>query len=158
VLCTNSEMDHLLSARGHCSCHGWLAAILILALTGCGSDLASVSGTVTLDSQPLAGSESARITVMFYPETGVGVPAAGITDERGAYDLATGSQSGIAPGAYLVAISGAESIPPKKEFDMPGRRQITPVRYADPQQSGFRVEVKPGGNEFDFNLRSSGPE
>lgn len=131
-----------------------LTACLVTMLTGCGSDLSSVTGTLTLDGRPLAGGETVGVTVLLFPETGVGVPAAGRADESGEYEISTGSQQGIKPGAYLVAISGVEVIPPKTEQEMPGRRQLTPLRYADPKQSGFRVDVKPGSNECDFDLHS----
>jgi hypothetical protein len=137
----------------------WLAGrlcptlFLTVVLTGCGGSASSVSGTVTLDGRPLGGSQSVRVTVMFYPESG-GAPAAARADARGGYVLSTGAQQGLASGNYVVAISANEVIPPKVEGGMPGMRALTPQRYADPAQSGLRAEVKPGRNTFDFDLKS----
>jgi len=133
------------------------SALLAVLLSGCGGELASVTGAVTLDGQPLAGGPTTRVTVAFLPESGAGVPATALANESGEYEMATGGQQGIKPGVYLVAISATELIPAKSETGMPSGRRLTPPQYADPKQSGFRVEVKPGSNEFDFNLRSDGP-
>ncbi len=123
-------------------------------LTGCGGGPSSVSGNVTLDGQPLAGKDQTRVTIMFYPESG-GAPAAALADEYGGYSLATGAQKGLAPGNYVVIIAATESTP-AAAGGMPGKRMITPAKYADPKQSGFHAEVKPGRNTFDFDLKSSG--
>jgi hypothetical protein len=139
-------------------CWGWVgrfSSVLLLTavLTGCGDGSASVSGRLTLDGQPLAGSNQVRATVMFYPESG-GAPAAALADEQGRYRLATGARMGLAPGNYLVVISATESEPSTSEADTPKKRVITPAKYADPKQSGFRAEVKPGNNTFDFDMQS----
>ncbi len=124
----------------------------LLSLAGCGNGLASVSGQVTLNGSPLAASETVRGTVYFFPEGGTGVPAVGLVDAEGEYSLSTGSEGGVSPGAYLVTISASELIPPKIPGEAPGGRPITPRKYANPAQSGFRVQVAAGSNVFDFAL------
>jgi hypothetical protein len=90
---------------------------------------------------------------MFYPESG-GAPAAAITDSQGRYQLATGAKVGLEPGNYAVVISATESTSSEGNGDSPKKRVITPAKYADPKQSGFHAEVKPGSNTFDFDMRS----
>jgi hypothetical protein len=128
-------------------------AWLVLACPGC-SDLASVSGQVTLDDQPLKGGRDLRVTVMFVPESGTSATAAALADEDGQYTLSTGSKTGVQPGNYLVGISAVEVIRSENDAAPPAGRRITPPIYADPQRSGFRAEVQPGSNTFDFPLRS----
>jgi hypothetical protein len=107
------------------------------------------------DGEPLAGSDNVRVTIMFYPESGSGAPAAAIADEAGEYVLSTGSQAGLAPGNYVVTLSATEFTPTADPGGMPGKRVLTPARYANPKQSGFRAEVTPGRNTFDFDLQST---
>ncbi len=124
----------------------------VLTLAGCGNGLANVSGQITLNGSPLAASETVRGTVYFFPEGGTGAPAVGLVDAEGEYSLSTGSEGGVSPGAYLVTISASELIPAKIPGEAPGGRAITPRKYADPSQSGFRVQVASGSNVFDFAL------
>jgi hypothetical protein len=130
-----------------------LCPLFMAILSGCGDGSATVSGRLTLDGEPLAGSNQVRATVMFYPESG-GAPAAALADSRGRYQLATGAKVGLAPGNYAVVISATESTSSEGSGDSPKKRVITPAKYADPKQSGFHAEVKPGNNTFDFDMLS----
>jgi hypothetical protein len=132
-----------------------LAGLVLLTLCSMGcSDLASVSGQVTLDDQPLKGGRDLRVTVMFVPESGASATAAALADEDGQYTLSTGSKSGVQPGNYLVGISAVEMMRSENDSAPPSGRRLTPALYADPQRSGFRAEVQSGSNTFDFHLRS----
>ncbi|MEN1680086.1 MAG: hypothetical protein AAGJ46_10870 [Planctomycetota bacterium] len=126
-----------------------------LALTGCGNGLARVDGQITIDGQPLTLSGTSTARVYFYPKGGAGVPAVGLVDQQGRYDVRTGSQRGVAPGSYSVAISATEVIPAKQAGVPPSGRALIDRRYADPSQSGFRVDVASGGNSFDFDIEGS---
>jgi hypothetical protein len=121
---------------------------------GCGGDLASVSGSITLDGQPLAGSERLRGTVQFSQEDGHGTTAVGYLDGNGHYDLSSGSRVGVLPGKYLVSVSATEIIPPKTPGEAPSGRLATPRRYAEAKSSGFTAEVVRGRNTFDYVLSS----
>jgi hypothetical protein len=123
-------------------------------LVGCGSNLSSVSGTVTLDGKPLAGSDKLSGTVQFSPEDGRGTIAVGNLDQSGRYNLSTGSRVGVLPGKYLVSVSAVEIIPPKIAGEAGSGRLTTPPRYADAKSSGFTAEVAPGRNTFDYALSS----
>ena len=137
--------------------HAILAATTaaILTITGCGSEFATVTGTVTLDGEPLAGGPELRGTVYFYPEGGAGAPGVGILDSSGQYSLQTGSQEGVRPGPYVVAVSATQIIMPTTPGGMPAGKPITPRKYGDARQSGFRADVQPGSNTFDFPLVST---
>jgi len=117
-----------------------LAALVALHLAGCGkAKFGSVSGRVTLDNQPLA-----HTTVEFQPAAGS--PSYGVTDDRGYYTLQwSPEQSGAQVGEHTVRITS---------FDEGNRRQPerVPPRYN--RQTDLRREVKPGHQQFDFDLTS----
>ncbi len=129
-------------------------AIVLVSGTGCGNGLATVTGAVTLDGAPLAGGGETRAMVYLYPEGGTGAPAVGLLNPEGVYSISTGTQDGVKPGAYLVSISASRLV----GQDIPGAprsaKRITPAKYADPRQSGLRVDVAAGANKYDFALES----
>jgi hypothetical protein len=127
---------------------------ILVGLAGCGNGMARVAGTVTLNGTPTVGDRDHRITVMFVPESGTGTTTAALVDEDGQYEIATGSQTGLPPGNYLVGIAAVDVLRSSDESAPPGARRVSPAHYADPKRSGFRAEVKPGSNTFDFDLKS----
>jgi hypothetical protein len=131
-----------------------LISLSVLCFSGCGSDFAGVSGAVRMDGQPLVGGTDVRGTVYYYPESSTGAPAVGRLDEAGHYSLTTGSNDGVRPGPYIVTIRATRIIPSAIEGDAPSGRPITPMFYADPQRSPFRVEVQSGSNILDFDIQS----
>jgi hypothetical protein len=135
-----------------------LAALSLatLIVTGCGNGLANVSGAVTLDGQAITVADKYG-TVTFSRESGGGAPAVGIMDETGHYTLKTGALDGIEPGTYRVAIAVKKVTPPTQRDGLSTATLITPTKYSNSQQSGFRSEVKAGRNTVDFALSSKGP-
>lgn len=130
-----------------------LAILLALPLVvGCGNGLARVDGQITVDGQPFSMSSDGRANVYFYPAGGTGAPAVGMVDEQGRFTARTGSQRGVTPGSYNIAISATQVIPSNKPGVPPSGRTLIDPRYANPTQSGFSVEVAPGSNSFEFNL------
>jgi hypothetical protein len=129
-----------------------LTAIVLCFAVGCGGSESSVSGTISIDGKPLVGSETIRATVMFYPESN-GAPAAAKLDTNGTYSVSTGSQAGLPPGNYLVAISAREITGPTGAGPT-SMRDLAALTYADPKISGLKAEVKPGRNTINFDLKS----
>jgi hypothetical protein len=160
-----------------------LVCLPLLALvTGCGGDglgTVPVTGTVTLDGQPVEGA-----TVTFTPASetaGTDRSAVGLTDASGKYSLnATGGGEGAVPGTYSVTITkveGHEAEAPaasqeeamKKMQEQAAQggsaalmpkptvmKHLLPEKYSAPGTSGFKAEVKSGSNVFDFPLTSGG--
>lgn len=127
----------------------FLAGGLLFVAGGCGNGLAEVSGVVTIDGQPVKGGpEGARVTVQFQPANGQGSTAIGLADVEGRYVIATGSQSGIAPGEYLVSCAASE-------LAAGGARSLIDRKYANAKTSGLSLSVQPGSNEFNISLASS---
>lgn len=132
----------------------WMAAVLCIA--GCNNGSAMVSGTVTLDGQPIAGGPRTNGTVTFYRDNGGGAPAVGFVDEDGHYLVKTGATAGMEPGNYLVAVAIKKITIPADPNAMPIATLLTPQKYTSAQKSGLKAEVKPGSNTFDFELQSNG--
>lgn len=98
---------------------------------------------------------------MFLPDRG-GRPASGLTDAQGNYRLTTYQpMDGALVGKHRVTItkqelpslpetpSGSPSPTPPDSSDP---HWLTPERYARAETSGLMAEVKPGTNQFDFEL------
>jgi hypothetical protein len=132
-----------------------LVLLSSLGIVGCGNGLARVSGTVTLDGNPIQGGPQMYSTVNFVREDGRGTPSTGIIDGAGHYTLRTGAQEGIQPGSYLVGIAAQKVTPPATPEGMPQATLVSPAKYADITKSGLREDVKPGRNSFDFALSSA---
>ena len=111
---------------------------LVAALSGCGSKLPVVVGTVTMGDAPLP---NARV-VFEAPDRPMAVAT---TDDAGRYDVMTGSQRGMAAGSYDVAISAFVTKNGGSESPLP--ILSTPKRYNSARTSGLTAVVKEGRNE-----------
>ncbi|MDG2389737.1 MAG: hypothetical protein P8M30_10505 [Planctomycetaceae bacterium] len=144
--------------------HSLSVAILCVVLSGCGggperSPTATVTGTVTLDDQPIeAGaiifeSDSTRpasgkiidgkiVEVMTY-EAGDGVP---IGTQRVAIQAASSGES-------VEAADPSASGPVNMNY-MGGGDSLVSNKYTDPKSSGLTAEIVVGENQLSFKLKS----
>ena len=127
-----------------------IATMALYSLAGCTHnpanypDTAPVTGTVTLDGQPLEGA-----TVNFKPGGG-GRPSRGITDADGNYELMySGTVQGAMLGTHTVSILKEED-PQDEEADTV---QVVPERYFG-KDSELSAEVENAKNSIDFDLKS----
>jgi len=130
-----------------------VALILILLAQisyGCGSrpddqpELGDVTGIVTLDGDPLEG-----VLVQFSPTEGRGSQA--VTDSEGRYELTyVYPTMGAKVGQHKVTIE----TPPVDDSDpeAPEVEEVIPAKYR--KDTVLTADVKPGGNEIDFELKS----
>ncbi len=127
------------------------AAGLAAALAGCGSsyDVGKVSGTVTLDGEPLAGA-----VVTFSPTKG-GAPSFGRTDASGKYTLQyTRDTAGAEIGEHSVSVSTHTSGDPDADPPLPASPEKVPTKYNVDTQ--LTKTVEPGPNTIDVVLDSEG--
>jgi hypothetical protein len=130
----------------------------------------SVTGTVTLDGDPVEGA-----AVNFIPTSG-GKSAAGVTDASGKYSLTTfASGDGAVPGEYNVTIAKYEGADDAAEETGEGdagmmsaeydsgvgaeegddvSKSLLPEKYNDPNSSGLKATVTDKENSIDFPLES----
>ncbi len=117
------------------------------ALIGCGSKnelpkTAPVSGSATYKGKSVAG-----LRVTLHPKSASGLPYApsGETDKGGKFVINTGSNTGAAPGEYVVTIDW-----PKVESDRKSGIEVEvdqlKGKYSDPAKSQWKVEIKSGDN------------
>jgi hypothetical protein len=124
---------------------GAVGALLLLA--GCretNQDFGYVTGTVTLDGNPLA-----KTRVEFQPQKGP--PSYGITDKHGVYELMVNSREpGAKVGRHTVRITTVRV----KSNDPHAKKDTSPERIPAMYniQSSLSREVRPGANRIDFDL------
>lgn len=139
-------------------------SLAILKLAGCGSNLppvVPVSGVVTLDGQPLADA-----AIAFMPVDG-GRFGYGSTNEKGEFQIGTFTDSdGALVGVHRISITLQDIISPaamgrtpeeEEEMDRRGEsiwvfKSRIPEKYASPDTSGLRVDVKKGISPVRFEL------
>ena len=116
--------------------------LLLIALAGCGKggpQIAPVHGRVTLDGQPLAKAD-----VVFQPD-GSQRGSTGRTDAEGRYELAY-------KRGQMGAIVGPNTVRIHVSAELVRNPPPIPARYA--AKSELHPEVKPGDNEFNFDMTS----
>jgi hypothetical protein len=129
--------------------------VACVCLAGCGGVYdSSVSGTVTLDGNPVT-----RGTVAYNPVQS-GPSAYARIDEDGSYTVRTGREEGLPAGEYQVTVIANE--PPAVRQTAQGGppppgRPITPPWYRTKQTSGLRFTVDKGSNEINLELTSQLP-
>lgn len=124
-------------------------AFVLLAMSlfsiGCGGgagdqpDLGQVTGTISLDGEPLTG-----VIVMFSPEEGR--QSVAVTDAEGKYELQyTGESKGAKIGKHDVGFMTSDDGNIKASAPIP-------AKYAGGNETGLTADVKAGENTYDFNL------
>jgi hypothetical protein len=119
-----------------------LAAVLAC---GCGqsSPLVPVTGSVTLDGEPLP-----RAQVLFRPRNGR--PSFAITDDNGKYALRyTAESMGALPGEHVVSVTTAAN---DDGDDNAAAKESLPARYNS--KSTLSVTVDATHRTHDFDLQS----
>ena len=135
----------------------------LLFASGCGEKLSlvPVTGSVTLDGQPVADAG-----VLFQPIER-GPAASGTTDALGKFTLQTANRPGAAPTAYRVVIT--KTAAPEmvmEERDAIDRSRLgqgtvkpdvhfLPAVYASADTSPLRAEVDVAGSNFTYSLSSA---
>ncbi len=154
-LCTNASRN----------CLTFFCVPLMIAAVGCGSDLPKlypVSGTVTLNGEPLAAGH-----VLLYPNgtpsnASQDVPAGMIQD--GKYSILTSKRSGASAGSYKVVVKATNysggNAPPMGGTAVPVRSLID-AKYGSRSQTPLALEVvaEPEAGAYDLEVtKQSGRE
>jgi hypothetical protein len=132
-----------------------MAAVLLVILAtaaGCrdARRTGKVTGRVTLDGQPLS-----RGAVVFMSEDGSYTDSARIR-ASGDYEVPA-AQVGMAKVAVILPrADGPPAPPPGKAPPKERTAAAAGDRFADPETSGIRYEVREGANTFDIALPPAG--
>jgi hypothetical protein len=127
----------------------FLLCLLALLACGCGSKVATVSGTITLDGQPLTTGN-----VSFLPAQS-GPVATGTIRSNGGYTIETGTAKGLPPGDYIVMVVATKPVTPIPGAPEQAPELITPAKYGTRETSDLRCTVKAGSNRVNFDLKSN---
>jgi len=129
-----------------------LVTVVGLSAAGCGDNKPVVSGSVTLDGQPVASG-----AIQFFPVSGEG-QTAGATIEHGRYQVRA------SPGLMKVVINAPKVVGRRPAYDDEPNgpmtdvvRESLPARYSDMTKSELTFTVVTGRNEANFELQS-GPK
>jgi hypothetical protein len=123
---------------------GIVVFLCLLPLAGCGgSKLATVSGTVTYQGNPLTQG-----AITFFPENGR--EAYGKIKDGKIVEVTTHTfGSGAMPGQYRVAIF-SEANPDDMKAS---HESLISKKYNDPKTSELTADIKPGDNKLTFELK-----
>jgi hypothetical protein len=126
---------------------GAAIAAAFLVLAGCGGGgpkIVPVSGTVTIDGQPLTYGHVQVIPTGWRP-------ASGRLDGNGRFTLTTTvANDGCAVGTHPVAILAGESLTPET------MKWHAPQKYSDIQTSNLTVTISGPTDDLKIELRSDG--
>lgn len=147
-----------------------VASLGLLSIVGCfgkgEGPTGTVTGNVTFNGQPATEGRVAFISAQ-------GKGASGIIGAQGEYTLKTIAGDQIPVGEYQVAVQpppaesrDASSAPSEVPQATPGRIMKgapgdpivkeypnIPMQYRNPSTSGWKVTVKEGANQFDFEMK-----
>lgn len=127
--------------------------LFVISLVGCGRvdgpQVADVSGTVTLDGQPLPG-----VNIQFAPDGPGGSPSFGGTNQNGQYRLLfSPTKAGAMLGKHRVEITARETPRDEDGELLLNVKQVKlPKKYTKP--GALTAEVQPGSNVINFDLLS----
>jgi hypothetical protein len=118
-----------------------LVAFTLLMIIGCGPPATTVSGTVTLDGEPLPSA-----ALMFYPAAGDGPTSHAFTDANGCFSAT------IFPGKAAVTVSLYKTTGEVRDGE-PVAEQAVPARYIDRETTVLLIDPVEGKNTVcDFAL------
>ncbi len=132
------------------------AIAIVFFIAGCGSQLsvAPVSGTVTLDGQPLANVHVAFQPVATGGKPNVGAGSYAITDGSGNYSLrqADTDQLGAVVGQHRVEINFKVETDDRDPKTRPPQKAL-PAKYNRESELQFQVD-RGGSKTANFELKS----
>jgi hypothetical protein len=134
-----------------------LACLVFVAVApGCRvqeAAIGEVAGVVRIKGKPLSN------VVVLFENSKSGVSLTATTDGDGRFKLSSHKAKGLPLGHYRVAIQpGAlaqESMGQRMTFDGPAKQGQSPIARPDrsPATTRLKAEVRPGLNEFAFDLQ-----
>jgi len=131
---------------------GPLAAAVLLAAVGCGSDiplrLAPVRGTVSFQGKALDHGQ-----VVFAPQGETpGPQAVGTIGPDGTFRMTTAGEDGVVLGTHLVTVHCRREVSEEEARNLIIGESLIPDKYCKESQSPLKFEVKEGPNEYPIVL------
>ena len=123
-----------------------LCGVLFFGLCGCGGNVSTVSGKVTLEGNILDKGD-----IGFHQAEGMIVSTTRINSD-GSYKI--GAEANTLPGNYKVVIIANEFAISKGPGNVLMPTRITPLPYSNKEKTPLKAELKAGSNEFNFDLKT----
>lgn len=123
-----------------------LCVALPIGLCGCGANVSTISGKVTLEGKILDKGD-----IGFHQAEGLVVSTTRINPD-GSYTI--GAEAKTLPGNYKVVIIANDVSIGKGPGNVPMPARITPLAYSNKEKTPLKAELKVGSNEFNFDLKS----
>lgn len=115
--------------------------------------MARVSGTVTLDGEPVAKTDTIRCQIALKPTAG-GPAATGSVDESGHFRVAVGSSPAVPPGEYAASVRVRKVTPAETPGGYAASDTLSAERFASSSTSGLVYHLDPGSNEITIDITS----
>ena len=120
----------------------------LLALAGCGDGKSTVSGTVTLDGQPVPSG-----SITFVKQEGGSIVREGAIVNGGKFAAA------VPPGTYKLELNGQKVVGKRTQKGFDGKDETLDItQELFPERYNIRTElleeIKPGANTIDLKLNS----
>lgn len=129
-----------------------LVAIVVCALTGCGSGevRGRIAGKVTFQGTPLSEG------LVFFSNNDKGIHMSGEVKSDGAYEIITAKGAGLPLGIYQVRVRPPlEPLPTGAMLGAPKPKEHPniPEKYREYETSDLTLTVKEGQNQLDIDMK-----
>jgi len=121
----------------------------LLAVAGCGDGKSTVSGTVTLDGQPVPSG-----SITFVKQEGGSLVREGAVISGGKFEAS------VPPGKYKIELNSQKVVGKRTQKGLDGKdetldvtQELFPARYN--AQTELIEEIKPGSNTLKLDLKSA---
>lgn len=122
--------------------------LMPVPFTGCDSSKGRVTGKVTFDGQPVEG-----IGLVFNPNFKGGTISTGKTDAEGYYKaMFSHSTEGVLVGKHHVIFEYNHDEDDENAVDA---GIVIPQKYTTTDTTPCMIEIKPGSNEFSYDINSN---
>ncbi len=133
----------------HCLAVG-AAYFVPVVLAGCDSGAARIAGKITVDGQPVDG-----VGLVFHPDFKGGTIATGRTDAAGYYKaMLSHSKQGVLVGKHHITFQYDDD---EDNENVTDAEIIIPSQYASSDTTPCTIEIRPGSNEFNYDIKSDTP-
>jgi hypothetical protein len=120
-------------------------------LAGCDSDAGRVAGRVTFDGQSVEG-----VGLVFHPDFEGGTIATGKTDADGYYKaMLSHSKQGVLVGKHHITFQYDDDEDNENATDA---GIIIPSQYTSSDSTPCTIEIRPGSNTFNYDIKSDKPQ
>jgi hypothetical protein len=120
--------------------------VLLCFAVGCGPSHIPVSGTVTVDGQPLTTG-----SISFHPVSGASnLIGNSQIDSGGKYKLMSEGQEGMQAGKYKVVVVASAPSDAKDQYSLPV--SLVDKKFSDAATTPITVEVASGASPDKYNL------